>query len=632
MKRILVVDESRAVRETLSMLLGRDFAVVQRPPLPDSDLSLAQDQADLLVLGVSPLLEQDWSLLGRIAARLSCPALFLVDSKSAAERGAELGGRVEWLVKPFNPYVLREKVERLLAQPVAPAPPVTPAPVSARFQRYLDFPYVSQAVSALARRYALTTLPVLITGEAGCGQERLARAMHSLNGSAGPWISACASELAWDYTTGKTERWFAPERLTLFLRNLESLDASAQASLLRFLEEGEEQGKEVWLLSSSEADLLERVYRGEFLNPLYYRLATLTLRLEPLRDRLGDVPALAGALAQEYGARLNLGKVGFAPDAIERLSNYLWFGNLNEIEVAIARTLAGRRKELIAAADLILGADADAIAPPAAPVEKPAVEERPAIEQKPVTEEKEAAERKPPAAAPVPPAGNGYTQLARAGNGDSPDIRLLINELAHELKNPMVTIKTFAQLLGERFDDAAFRARFQDTVGSDIERMDDLLEAMLDFSRFTHPTAEKIALYEQVRRALEEIVPECIKKGATIRWGKKNEAGEVFADEMQLRYAIKNVLRAVLAQVRPAAEIQIDLEGEGRVEVSYAPEGGRLSPLNQYLDLSPSKAEDEAVPLRILLAKILLERNGGAIKVNRLDGGRVRIRAELPVA
>lgn len=620
MKRILVVDESRAVRETLGILLGSDFTVVKRPPLPGNDLSLADEQADLLVLGVPQGLAENRAAVGKIAARVSCPALLLVDSKASADHWKGLGERVECLVKPFNPYALKEKIDRLLALSDATlSPSVPPAPGKGPARRYLEFPYVSAATSALAKKYALTTLPILITGEAGCGQQQIARAIHSSNAKAGPWISAYAPGVAKGYLLKQADRLShgeagASRRLTLFLSNLEALDPSAQASLLSFLEEEEEKGSQIWLLSSSQDDLLEKVYRREFSSPLYYRLATLTLHLPPLRDRLGDVPALAGALAREYGERLNLEKVGFSPDAVERLCNYLWFGNLSEIETVIARTLAVQRKGTIEASDLILGAGKEAIVVPAAPPPKPVVEQKPVV---------------PPA--PIP-AGNGYSPVSRATNGDSPNIRVLINELAHELKNPMVTIKTFAQLLGDRFDDAAFRVRFQETVGSDIERMDDLLEAMLDFSRFTHPAAEKISLYEHVRRALEEIVPECIKKGATIRWGRKDEAAEVFADELQFRYAFKNMLRAVLAQVRPAAEIQIDVGGDGRVEVSYVPEGGRMSPLNQYLDISPSEAQNEAVPLRILLAKILLERNGGGIRVTHLDGGKIRLQAELPVA
>ena len=69
---------------------------------------------------------------------------------------------------------------------------------------------------------------------------------------------------------------------------------------------------------------------------------------------------------------------------------------------------------------------------------------------------------------------NGQAE-SNGGAAGSPNLRLLVHELAHELKNPMVTIKTFAQLLAERYDDASFRARFQDVVDGDIERMNEII-------------------------------------------------------------------------------------------------------------------------------------------------------------
>ncbi len=633
MKRILVVDESPAVRETLHIILGRDFAVVQRAPFPDGVLSVPDEEADLLILGVSPGLEIESSVIGKVVSQVSCPILFLVDSKSAVDHWSGLG-RADCLVKPFNPYELKEKVERLLAQAAIPSRPSgLPSLGKIRSGHYLDFPYLPESTSALAKKFALTTLPILIVGEVGCGQERVARAIYSLNDKAGPWISAYPPEITKEYLLSRMDQLSCkgdgfPQRLTLFLGGLETLRPSAQSSLLGLLEEEEERGWQFWILSSSQTDLLERVYRGEFLSPLYYRLTTLMLRLPPLRERRTDLPSLAEALAQEYGEQLNLGKVRFAPAAMERLCNYLWFGNLNEMETVIARTLAIHRKGVIEASDLILGFEENQTALPPASEARPVSDEKPVPAEQPTPEEK----REKPVPSITPLEEKRLQAISRPTNRDSPDIKILINELAHELKNPMVTIKTFAQLLGDRFDDAAFRVRFQETVGSDIERMDELLEAMLDFSRFTHPTAEKISLYEQLRRVLEDIVPECIKREATIRWGRKGETGEVFADEAQFRYAFKNVLRTVLAQVKPKGEIQIDVEEEGRVAVSYIPEGGRMSPFTRYLDISSSKVDEEAFPLRILLAKILLERNGGGIKVSQLDGGRVMIRAELPVA
>lgn len=623
MKRILVVDESKAVRETLALILGRDFNVAQRSLLSKDSLSYPDEEIDLLIFGVSPRLADESSTFLKIVSQLPFPILFLFDSKPLANLWEGLGN-TDCLTKPFSPFELKERVGRLLARSHLPSePPPLPSFEKNQSTRYLEFPYLPAATSALAKRFALTSLPILIFGELGCGQERVARGIYSINGKAGPWISVYFPENTTEDLIGQIAQLSQREsrvlrRPTLFLNGLETLHPPAQSSLLGFLQEEEERGRQFWILSSSRVDLLEKVYRGEFLDSLYYRLAMLTLRLPPLRDRLGDLPSLASRLAEEYGKRLDLGKVSFSPDAIDRLCNYLWFGNLGEMEVVVARTLATHRKNVIEASDLVLDVAEEIQFP------------LPSVAQEgPVSGETGRGEV--PQASVQAPHEEEQPGVPRLGNGDIPDLRVLLNELAHELKNPMVTIKTFAQLLGERFDDAVFRSRFQETVDSDIERMDELLETLLDFSRFTHPSIGKILLYEQLRRVLEEVVPECIEKEATIRWGRKGEDGEVFADEAQFRYAFKNVLWAVLAQIKRGGEIQIDVEGEGRVAVSYVREEGRMSPFAHYLDPSSPAMEEEALPLRILLAKILLQRNGGRIKLNQLGEGKVLIRADLPV-
>lgn len=628
MKKILVVDESQAVRETVALILRRDFAVDQRAPVADQGIPTSQEEGiDLFILGAAPGLGSGSPALLRIASQIPCPVLFLVDSRSLAEAQPEIG-KIDYLAKPFNPYTLKDKVGRLLAQAASsltalPRPFVDPGHLT----RYVDVPYLPASTSALAKRFALTSLPILIQGETGSGQEKVARALHALNGEARSWLAAYPPEITngsllrrmRDLLPSKAENL---PRVTLFLSGLESLQHAAQCSLLNFFDEVGEMRDQIWILSSSQVDLLEKVYRGEFLDALYYRLATLTLRLPPLRERQSDLPSLAARLAEEFGQRLGLGKVSLSSEVASRLSNYLWFGNLGELETVIARTLAIHKKDVIEASDLILGEEGGIESAPAPTTQREVSSE--GVSSSTDAEPKTVSSSSRPQA-------TGAPRLSKSGNGDYRDIRVLINELAHELKNPMVTIKTFTQLLGDRYDDETFRGRFQETVGSDIERMDELVETLLDFSRFTQPSCERVFLYEQLRRVLEDVLPECMQREATIRWGRKEESSEVFADKAQLHYALINVLRTVLAEVKPRGEIQIDVEGEGRFAIAYLREGGQTSTLAHYLELSAANMGGEDLPLRVLLAKILMERVGGGLAVNQLEGGKVLIRAELPV-
>ena len=98
---------------------------------------------------------------------------------------------------------------------------------------------------------------------------------------------------------------------------------------------------------------MEKVYRGEFLEALYYKLATLTLKLQPVRERRDDIPVLADWFARSYADVLRISEPTFSAEASSRLCNYLWFGNLMELETVIARTLALRRKSSIEAVDLV---------------------------------------------------------------------------------------------------------------------------------------------------------------------------------------------------------------------------------------------------------------------------------------
>ena len=76
----------------------------------------------------------------------------------------------------------------------------------------------------------------------------------------------------------------------------------------------------------------------------------------------------------------------------------------------------------------------------------------------------------------------------------------------------MVTIKTFAQLLGDRYQDEDFRTRFQEVVGSDIERMDELLEMMIEFADFRQPQPGDLSLDDKLRAIVVELQAECAKR------------------------------------------------------------------------------------------------------------------------
>lgn len=626
MKRILVIDESEVIRETLALILGREFSVIKKM-LGTSAVSLAESGADvdLLILGVNPTLHSDAGRLSKFAARVPCAVLFLVDSRSAIKL-IEERETVGCLAKPFNPYELKRKVGTLLARTAA-LPEVKPAvsiSTNPSFGRYLAFPFISRTAATLVHRFAVTRLPILVSGEIGCGQERVIRGMCAVAGNAGPCVFVNAAEIDDSYVAERHSRlpWERGQAAgTVVVEDIDKLSASKQSTLLNLMDELEALSGNLRFLATSKSDLLERVYQGDFIEGLYYRLATLTLKLPSLRERRAEIPAIAEWFARSYAGMLGLGEVTFSVDARERLSHYLWFGNLAEIESVIARTLAVRRKTKIDATDLLFDFSAEPELPETSDDEQVFAFRESELELAGFT-----SPSAPPrqSAAPTPTRVNA--------NGKSADLKLLIHELAHEMKNPMVTIKTFAQLLGDRYEDENFRGRFQDVVGGDIQRMDDLLELMIDFTEFSQPDANPVSPNDFLRAVLQEVGGECAKRQASVRWETSESSKSIVADEDQLAFILKNVLLTVFSQTKMGSEVYIEQGEQGRIVISYLREGAAMASISQHLGEVGEGTGDNVLPLRMLLAKQLVERNGGRMIIDASDGEREILRMEFPIA
>ena len=626
MKRILVIDESEMVRETLALILGRSFVVVKRP-FGQGALSFenAEQGVDLLILGITPAFAAEASKLLSFAMQAPFAVLFLVDSKSAA-RAIEDSEHIGCLTKPFNPYELKEKVGQLLARR-----PVLRDVFSSlrdnreeRFTRYLAFPYLTRSAASLVHRFAVSRLPILISGEIGCGQDRAARAICILQGGVGPRVVLNGAEIGREYLAQKGREislsgTSCESELTLLVENLDRMPQSAQSLLLDYLERAEDSFDRTRVIATTHADLLEKLYQGEWLEGLYRKLATLTLTLTPLRERREDIETLAAWFARDYAKDLGLGEASFSSGALERLKNYLWFGNLGEMETVVARTLTIRRTPRIDTADLIFDFMAqDSI------IDEAEFEDR----ASPSSETK----RELKLVSADPTATNGLSTAPPSENGRAHSLELntVIHELAHELKNPMVTIKTFAQLLGDRYEDEQFRARFRDVVGHDIDRMDELLESMVEFADFPQPRKSAVSLEQKLRSALNEISGECAKHDARFRWKGDGYSREIRTDEAQLKYVLKNVLLAILSQVRKGSEIEIDIEKQGCLTISFSRELARVASITPYLSLLRT-ADENVLPLRILLAKHVVEKNGGRMAVDQSDSEKDILRMEFSI-
>lgn len=217
-----------------------------------------------------------------------------------------------------------------------------------------------QKLMSMAQRVARGSAAILITGETGTGKELIARVIHehSLRCSK-PWVDVnCAalpehlveSEL-FGYEKGAFSGADSPKPGlfelanggTLFLDEIGELEPKVQVKLLRVLDGtpyyrlggSRKVSVDVRIVAATNQPLDAAVKSGKFRSDLFHRLGQIQLKVPPLRERPGDVAALADYFLQQYkpGAR-------WTPEAVQLLASYQWPGNVRELRNVVIQTAA----------------------------------------------------------------------------------------------------------------------------------------------------------------------------------------------------------------------------------------------------------------------------------------------------
>jgi DNA-binding NtrC family response regulator len=222
-----------------------------------------------------------------------------------------------------------------------------------------------QTINDMANEIARTDIPILIVGESGTGKDAYAKLIHRLSLKAESRLQKinCASfqqaELFGQLRQSNQPLALADACGTLYLDNVQELDAASQRELLSHLPDGEgSDSKEqpaVRFISSTAGSLESEVETGVFRRELYFRLNGVCLRLPPLRERKDDIPALLDYFVNKHSALLNKVAPSISDNALQTLSAYHWPGNIRELE-NLARKLVVFGDVQIALNDLQLAA------------------------------------------------------------------------------------------------------------------------------------------------------------------------------------------------------------------------------------------------------------------------------------
>ena len=360
--RILLVDDDPGVTRAVAGLLADEgYATQGVASAAEARAALAAgDVPALVLLDLRMPGEGGLALLQSLPRPWPAPVVVLSGEASPAEAVAALKlGALDFVEKPPTPERLLTAVKNALALHAL-------REERARLQEELARPghlVGESAAMASLREWVARLGPrptaVLITGETGCGKERVARALHHASGRTGRFVAVnCAaiplglleSELFGHEEgafSGATQR--RPGRFeqadggTLLLDELGDMPPDLQAKLLRVLEtrEVERLGGtrpvkvDVRVLAATHRDLRKEVQAGRFREDLYFRLAVAPLCVPPLRERPEDLLPLMRVFALELGgARAEL---RVAPCAEAALRAYRWPGNARELRNFVER-------------------------------------------------------------------------------------------------------------------------------------------------------------------------------------------------------------------------------------------------------------------------------------------------------
>ncbi len=297
--------------------------------------------------------------------RPQLPILMLTANGSVANAvNAMRAGATDFLVKPLAAERLLAALEAAVGGKTAgelrPLTEKLSAPLA--FDEIVGSAPQFRAALAIAAKAARARVPVLIEGESGVGKEVVAEAIHaasprnkkemvSINCGAIP-ANLVESEL-FGHEKGaftgaferKIGRFADADGGTIFLDEIGEMPLDAQVKLLRVLQSGEIQPLgarharevDVRVIAATNKTLQAEVEAGRFREDLYYRLNVVQVTIPPLRERTGDIPALARHLLARIAEQPGLRELGITDDALALLGSYDWPGNVRQLQNALFR-------------------------------------------------------------------------------------------------------------------------------------------------------------------------------------------------------------------------------------------------------------------------------------------------------
>lgn len=369
MAHILVVDDERSIRNTLKEILEFEkFTVDLAEDGPSGLAKIVENGYDAVLCDIKmPKMDGMEVLEKALAAEVETP-IIMISGHGNIETAVEAIklGAYDFIEKPLDLNRTLVTLRNALDRSTLEAETKT---LRKKIKQIKGYEIIGESkavadIKEMIHKVAPSEARVLVTGPNGSGKELVARQLHELSQrSKASFVevncAAIPSELIESELFGHEKGAFTSaikqrkgkfelaDGGTLFLDEIGDMSASAQAKVLRALQEnaisrvgGDKEIKvNTRIISATNKDLRKEIAEGKFREDLYHRLSVILIEVPPLNDRRDDVPVLANHFLEMICKEQGIAKKSFETSALEALKDVNWTGNIRELRNVVERLI-----------------------------------------------------------------------------------------------------------------------------------------------------------------------------------------------------------------------------------------------------------------------------------------------------
>lgn len=365
MATLLIIDDEKAIRKTLTEILSFEGYKIDEAVDGEEGLTKFKDKAyDVVLCDIKMPKLDGLEFLGKALEHNPDTPVIMISGHGNIETAVEAvkKGAYDFIQKPPDLNRLLITIRNATERHNLVAEAKTLKRKVSRTQEMIGESSPIKRIKETIDKVAPTEARILITGENGVGKELVARWIHEKSNRAeGPLVevncAAIPSELIESELFGHEKGSFTSaikQRIgkfeqanggTLFLDEIGDMSLSAQAKVLRALQEGKitrvggdkEIAVDVRVIAATNKNLLKEVEEKHFRLDLYHRLSVIIIHVPSLNERREDIPLLVDYFLEEICSDYGIAKKSIEPDAVKKLQDYNWTGNIRELRNVVER-------------------------------------------------------------------------------------------------------------------------------------------------------------------------------------------------------------------------------------------------------------------------------------------------------